>query len=97
MWCQCPGYGPNVTPVCLQYVSNMFPISREVARISAGPYLKTMRLSAAGRDGSTTGEVLNHMQLDAQRVGPGSLSGDMNDRDCVRDHLRSPAPALTCI
>jgi hypothetical protein len=28
-----------------------------------------MRLSAAGRDGSTTGEVLNHMQLDAQRVG----------------------------
>jgi ABC-type multidrug transport system fused ATPase/permease subunit len=32
-------------------------------------YRKTMRLSAAGRDGSTTGEVLNHMQLDAQRVG----------------------------
>ena len=26
-------------------------------------------LSAAGRDGATIGEVLNHMQLDAQRVG----------------------------
>ena len=32
-------------------------------------YRKTIRLNASGRSGSTTGEVLNHMQLDAQRVG----------------------------
>ena len=32
-------------------------------------YRKTVRLNASGRSGSTTGEVLNHMQLDAQRVG----------------------------
>ena len=37
--------------------------------LATAVYRKTMRLSAAGRDGSTTGEVLNHMQLDAQRVG----------------------------
>ena len=37
--------------------------------LSTSVYRKTMRLSAAGRDGGTTGEVLNHMQLDAQRVG----------------------------
>ena len=37
--------------------------------LATAVYRKTMRLSAAGRDGATTGEVLNHMQLDAQRVG----------------------------
>jgi len=37
--------------------------------LSTAVYRKTMRLSSAGRSGSTTGEVLNHMQLDAQRVG----------------------------
>ena len=37
--------------------------------LATAVYRKTTRLSAAGRDGSTTGEVLNHMQLDAQRVG----------------------------
>ena len=36
--------------------------------LSTSVYRKTMRLSAAGRDGGTTGEVLNHMQLDAQRA-----------------------------
>jgi len=37
--------------------------------LSTAVYRKTMRLSSAGRSGSTTGEVLNHMQLDAMRVG----------------------------
>jgi len=37
--------------------------------LSTAVYRKTMRLSSAGRSGSTTGEVLNYMQLDAQRVG----------------------------
>ena len=37
--------------------------------LATAVYRKTTRLSAAGREGSTTGEVLNHMQLDAQRVG----------------------------
>ena len=37
--------------------------------LSTCVYRKTMRLSSAGRAGSTTGEVLNHMQLDAMRVG----------------------------
>ncbi len=36
--------------------------------LSTAVYRKTMRLSSAGRSGSTTGEVLNYMQLDAQRV-----------------------------
>ena len=37
--------------------------------LATSVYRNTVRLNASGRSGSTTGEVLNHMQLDAQRVG----------------------------